>query len=282
MNLWANILHLKYGGPADIFVRVKTLDELKYVLKIAKQEKFPITIIGNGSNVLVKDNGIRGIVIKLNFKDMAMIDEETFNVGAGVQLILLAREAFQRLLTGLEFASGIPGTIGGAIKMNAGAYGGQMSDIVVTTTYLDENMELKTINNEEHNFRYRKSIFAENEKYIIISSIIKLKKGKLEDIKKAMFENTNSRIEKQPINYPSAGSTFKRGEGYIAAKLIDDAGLKGYNIGDAYVSEKHAGFIVNKGNATAKDICSLIEHIKKVVYEKFKVELELEIKILGE
>ncbi len=272
----------KIGGPADIFIKVKTLDELKYVLKVAKHENLPVNIIGNGSNVLVKDNGIRGIVIKLDFKDISMIDDLTFNVGAGYSLILLSKEAAKKLLTGLEFASGIPGTVGGAIKMNAGAYGGEMKDIVISTTYLDENLNLKIIDNKEHEFGYRSSKFIKHDEYIIINSIIKLKKGNLEEINKVMLENSNSRIGKQPINYPSAGSIFKRGEGYITAKLIDEAGLKGYNIGDAYISEKHAGFIINKGNATAKDILSLIEHVKNTIYEKFGIKLDLEIKILGE
>ena len=272
----------KVGGPADIFVKVKTLDELKYVLKIAKQENVQVNIIGNGSNILVKDNGIRGIVIKLDFKDINMIDDVTFSVGAGVSLILLSKEAAKKILTGLEFASGIPGTIGGAIKMNAGAYGGEMKDVVISTTYLDENLNLKTIDNQQHEFGYRSSIFTKHDEYIIVNSIIKLEKGDLEEINRVMLENSNSRIEKQPINYPSAGSTFKRGEGYITAKLIDEAGLKGYNIGDACISEKHAGFIINKGKATAKDICSLIEHVKNTIYEKFRIKLDLEIKILGE
>ena len=272
----------KVGGPADIFVKVKTLEELIYVLKTAKQENVQINIIGNGSNVLVKDNGIRGIVVKLDFKNIDMTDDLTFSVGAGVSLILLAKEAAKKSLTGLEFASGIPGTVGGAIKMNAGAYGGEMKDIVSSTTYLDEDLNLKTISNSENEFGYRSSIFIKYDKYIIINSSIKLKKGNLEEINKVMLENSNSRMEKQPINYPSAGSTFKRGEGYITAKLIDEAGLKGYNIGDAYISEKHAGFIINKGNATAKDICSLIEYVKNTIHEKFGIKLDLEIKILGE
>jgi len=270
----------KVGGPADIFIKVKNLDELKYVLEISKKEQ--VTIIGNGTNILVKDNGIRGIVVKLDFKDVSKIDEETFEVGAGVPLIKLTKDAYDQSLTGLEFASGIPGTIGGAVKMNAGAYGGEMKDVVISTTYLDENMTIKTIDNKDHIFKYRNSVFCENENYIIVKSIIKLKKGEKSSIKDIMEQNSNSRKEKQPINYPNAGSIFKRGDGYIPAKLIDEAGLKGYNIGGAYVSDKHAGFIVNKGNATAKDICNLIEHVKKVVNEKFGVELQLEIKILGE
>lgn len=262
-------------------MRVKNLSELNYVLKIAKQENQQVYIIGNGSNVLVTDDGIRGIVVKLDFKDLSMIDEKTFLVGAGFPLILLSKESLKKSLTGLEFASGIPGTVGGAIKMNAGAYGGEMKNVVYSTTYLDENLDVKTISNKEHDFAYRDSIFLKNENCIIINSVIQLAKGNSKDIEKIMLKNMDSRKEKQPINYPSAGSIFKRGLEYIPARLIDEAGLKGYNIGDAYVSEKHAGFIVNKGNATAKDVLSLIEYIKEIVYEKFKVKLELEIKILG-
>ena len=163
----------KVGGPADIFVKVKTLDELKYVLKVAKQENVQINIIGNGSNILVKDNGIRGIVIKLDFKDIDFIDDLTFNVGAGVSLILLSKEAAKKSLTGLEYASGIPGTIGGAVKMNAGAYGGEMKDIVISTTYLDENLNLKIIDNKEHEFGYRSSKFIKHDEYIIVNSSTK-------------------------------------------------------------------------------------------------------------
>lgn len=177
---------------------------------------------------------------------------------------------------------GIPGTIAGAIKMNAGAYGKEIKDVLVSTTYLDENLELHTITNAENEFAYRTSRFSNNNKDIIISTVLELTKGNKEEIKQIMDVNMNSRKEKQPINFPSGGSTFKRGEDYITAKLIDQCGLKGYNIGDACVSEKHAGFIINKGNATAFDVLKLIEHVKKEVYKKFNKKIELEIEVLGE
>lgn len=182
----------------------------------------------------------------------------------------------------MEFASGIPGTIGGAIRMNAGAYGSEFKDIVISSKYIDKDLKLHEINNKEHEFKYRRSRFNENKSDIIVSSILQLKAGDIEKIKSDMDTNNKSRREKQPINFPSGGSTFKRGDGYITAQLIDKCGLKGYNVGDSYVSEKHAGFIVNKGNATAKDVLSLIDIIKKRVHDEFNVDIELEIEVLGE
>ena len=194
----------------------------------------------------------------------------------------ISNVAYEKGLSGLEFACGIPGTIAGAIKMNAGAYGKEIKDVLVSTTYLNENLELHTITNAENEFNYRKSRFSYNKQDIIISAVLELVPGNKEEIKQIMDDNMNSRKEKQPINFPSGGSTFKRGEDYITAKLIDQCGLKGYNIGDAYVSEKHAGFIVNKGNATACDVLKLIEYVKEEVYKKFNKKIELEIEILGE
>lgn len=188
----------------------------------------------------------------------------------------------KRGLSGLEFASGIPGTIGGAVKMNAGAYGSEFKDILISSQYLDTNLNLKEIDNKEHNFKYRYSRFSENKNDIIISSTFQLKQGNPEEIKELINSNMNSRKEKQPINYPSGGSTFKRGKDYITAALIDKCGLKGYNVGNAFVSEKHAGFIVNKGNAKAKDVIALINIIKEKVYNNFNVNIELEIEIIGE
>lgn len=270
----------KIGGPADIFVTANTVDELKYVLKVAKENNIPVTCIGNGSNLLVKDKGIRGITVKSKFKDITVNGEE-IDVGAGVAIPVLARTAYEHSLSGLEFASGIPGTVGGAINMNAGAYGGEFKDIVINTTYLDENLELHTISKEEQKFSYRDSIFNKSN-YIIISTKLKLKTGDKKAIKDKMEEDSKRRKAKQPINLPSAGSVFKRKKEYIAAEIIDKCGLKGYNINDAYVSELHAGFIVNKGTATAQDVLDLIEHIKNVVKEKYSIELETEIKIIGE
>ena len=185
-------------------------------------------------------------------------------------------------LAGFEFASGIPGTLGGAIRMNAGAYGGEIKDVIVSTTYIDDNLEIHTINKEQNEFAYRESRFIKNNKDIIVSAVLKFSEGNKQEIKEKMNFNFNSRKEKQPVDYPSAGSTFKRGKGYITAQIIDQCGLKGYNIGDAYVSEKHAGFIVNKGNATAKEVLDLINVVKEKVRREFNVDIELEIEILGE
>lgn len=271
---------LKIGGPADLFVKVNNLEELKCVINLAKEHKTPIAVVGNGTNLLVKDKGIRGVTVKLDFKDIKVNGEE-IEVGAGMQVPVLAKLAYENSLSGLEFASGIPGTVGGAIKMNAGAYGGEFKDIVIETTYLDSDLNLKTIANSEHKFDYRYSIFDETND-IIISTKIKLNKDKQENIKNKMKENSIKRKEKQPIDFPNAGSTFKRKNEYIPSEIVDKCGLKGYNIGDAYVSEKHAGFIVNKGKATAEDVLNLIEHIKKTVRKNYNIDLELEIKILGE
>ncbi len=193
----------------------------------------------------------------------------------------LALEMSKKGYTGLEFAVGIPGTVGGAVRMNAGAYGGEMQKVIISTTYMDLDGNIKTIKNEEHKFEYRKSIFTKN-KYIILSTTIQLKKGNINEIEEIISKDTQSRKEKQPYNMPSAGSTFKRKEGIITAKLIDEAGLKGYSIGDAIVSEKHAGFIVNKGNATAQNVLDLIKHVQNEVYNKFNQKIELEIEIMGE
>ena len=272
----------KIGGPADIFVKPKNIDELKNIIKIAKENNIQTTVIGNGSNLLIKDGGIRGIVIKPEFKEIEFLEDNKVRVGSGVLLSKIANEAYNTGLSGLEFASGIPGNLGGAIRMNAGAYGSEFKDIVISSEYLDEDLNIHEISNEEHEFEYRHSRFCENKNDIIISTVLQLKEADKEEIKVKMDENNNSRREKQPINFPNAGSTFKRGEGYITAELIDKCNLKGYNVGDACVSEKHAGFIVNKGNATAKDVLELIDIVKKKVYEKFNVNIELEIEVLGE
>ena len=218
----------------------------------------------------------------MNFKDIEFVDDTKIQIGAGVLLSKIANLVSEKSLTGFDFASGIPGTLGGAIRMNAGAYGGEIKDVLVSTTYIDENLEIHTISNQENEFRYRHSRFIKNNKDIIISAVLQFSRGNKEEIRAKMDCNANSRKEKQPINYPNAGSTFKRGEGYITAQLIDQCGLKGYNIGDAYVSEKHAGFIVNKGNATAKEVLKLIDVVEEKVKEKFGINIELEIEVLGE
>lgn len=275
----------KVGGKADIFIKINDIQDLKYILDFTKKNNIPLTIIGNGSNVLVKDNGIRGITIYLNFDDI-QIDEEKngeviVTVGSGVKLAMLAVILQKKGIAGFEFASGIPGTIGGAIRMNAGAYGKEMKEVVENVTYMDEEGNKHKLENEQMDFSYRHSRFKEKQE-IIIEAQLKFQKEDAEKIKERMDEYRKARMEKQPIDMPSAGSTFKRGTNYISAKLIDDAGLKGYEIGGAQVSEKHAGFIVNKGNATAQDILDLIDYVIKVVYEKFGKILELEVEVIGE
>ena len=270
----------KIGGPADIFIIINNLEELKAVIKFAKNNNVELTCIGNGSNTLVKDKGIRGITIKLNLKEI-LINDNTIKVEAGATLPILAKTACENELSGLEFACGIPGSVGGGIYMNAGAHGVEFKDIVKETTYLDENLDIKTISNEEHNFSHRYSRFFETND-IIISTTLKLQKSNKEEILQKMQTYMTMRKERQPIGLPSAGSVFKRKDNYIPAEIIDKCGLKGYNIGDACISEKHAGFIVNKDKATADNVLELIEHIKTVVKEKYNVDLELEIKVLGE
>lgn len=269
----------KVGGPAKIYITVETIEQLRDTIKILKLENIKYKVIGNGSNLLVKDEGYRGAIIKLSFNSIE-IKENKVEVGAGVKNGMLAQKLLQNEITGFEFASGIPGTIGGAIVMNAGAHGKEMKDIVYSVTYYNcENNEVQTIKNEECNFEYRNSKFK-NSNVIIIKVVLKLQKGNIAEIKQKIDEYKQFRIEKQPIEYPSAGSTFKRGTDFITAKLIDDAGLKGLTIGGAQVSEKHAGFIINKNNATATDIINLIEEVQKIVYEKFNKKIELEIEII--
>lgn len=270
----------KIGGNADIFIKIKTIEELLWALKISKECNIDVTVIGNGTNLLVNDKGIRGIVLKLELDNIEEI-ENGFIVGAGVPIITLSMLAEKRGLTGLEFASGIPGTIGGAVKMNAGAYGGQMQDIITETTYIDENLEIKTLQKEEHKFEYRETIFN-IKNWIIVSTKMILKNEDRNIIKEKMKSYSEKRKQSQPLNYPNAGSIFKRGEEFFTAELIDKCGLKGYKIGDAIVSEKHAGFIVNRGNAKAEDVIKLIQHIQKEVQKKFNKQIELEIKIIGE
>lgn len=273
----------KIGGNADIFIKLRSIEQIEKIVKLSRKINEPLKIIGNGSNILVKDNGIRGIVAKVCTNFYEFVDDETIKVDAGLLNSKVAQILLDKQLSGFEFAAGIPGTIGGAIKMNAGAYGGQMSDIVVSTRYInlsDEQLRIEQIDNEEHEFGYRHSIFSNN--IIILNTTLKLNKGIKEEIQDKMDYNKQSRKEKQPIDKPSAGSTFKRGSDFITAQLIDECGLKGYTIGGAQVSEKHAGFIVNLGNATAKDVLELVEFVKKQVFEKFNKAIELEIEVIGE
>ncbi len=274
----------RIGGNADIFVKVRNVEQVKRIVQLSRKENLPIKILGNGSNVLVRDKGIRGIVAKNCMDSYEFLDSETVRVDAGMLNAKLSRILLDKELSGFEFASGIPGTIGGAIIMNAGAYGSQMSDIVVKTRYIDlsgEDITIKEINNQQHEFDYRKSFFSDKNT-VILSTELKLTRGNSEEIKAKIDNNNQSRKEKQPTDKPSAGSTFKRGTDFITAKLIDECGLKGFTVGGAQVSEKHAGFVVNTGNATADDVINLINIIKEKVFEKFQKNIELEIEIIGE
>lgn len=274
----------KIGGNADIFVKIREINEIEYILKYTKEKKIPLTIIGNGSNILVKDNGIRGITMQIDIQNIEIEKKNNkflVKVGAGVKLGFLAIKLQKQSISGFEFASGIPGTIGGAIRMNAGAYGKEFKEIVKSATYIDKDGNIKELKNEDINFSYRCSRFIECDD-IIIDAILELEEGNEEEIKQKMNEYKNARIEKQPTDFPSAGSTFKRGTDFISAKLIDEAGLKGKTIGGAQVSKKHAGFIINKGNATAKDVLELVDFIIKTIYEKYDKILELEIEVIGE
>ncbi len=272
----------KVGGPAKIFVDIDNFTNLKESITILNKNKIPYKVIGNGSNILVKDEGYSGVILKISFANYKIKKiDNTFiiNVESGVKLGMLAQKFLDYEIEGFEFASGIPGTIGGAIRMNAGAHGKEMKDIIKTVTILDENNEIKTIENNNCNFEYRNSIFS-TKNWIIIEAEIELQKGNKEEIKSKMDEYKKYRIEKQPIEYPSAGSTFKRGKDFITAKLIDDAGLKGYSIGGAEVSTKQAGFIINKNNATAQDIINLIQEVQKIIYKKYKKKIETEVEII--
>lgn len=272
----------KIGGPADVFVEVQNTEEIISLIEYCKQNSIPYMIMGNGSNMLVGDKGIRGVVIQVGkAMNNITIDGEKVTAQAGVLMSTLANAILKAELSGFETLSGIPGTLGGGIYMNAGAYGGELKDVIDTVTYIDESGEIITKPNEELDLSYRHSMF-ETGKYVILSAALKLKKGSYDEIKAAMQEYNKRRSDKQPLSMPSAGSTFKRPEGYFAGKLIQDSGLVGYSVGGAQVSEKHAGFVVNKGGATAADVLALIKHIQDTVEEKFGVCLEPEVRLIGE
>ena len=268
----------KTGGVADFFIKIYTIDELKILLKLCKKNNLPIFVLGNGTNILVKDEGYRGVIINLKFEDIK-INKKMVTVGSGVKNAILAHKLAENSLTGFEFASGIPGTIGGAIKMNAGAYGGEIKDILVNVKCMDYDGNIITLDNKSCEFDYRHSIFF-NKNLIILEANFKLNKGKKEEILNKINELNAKRKEKQPLEYPSAGRTFKRGDGFITAMLIDECGLKGYSIGGAEVSEKHAGFIINKNNATTSDILKLIDYVQNKVLDEKNKKIELEIEII--
>lgn len=279
----------RIGGNAQVFVLGKSFDDIKKIVSICQSNDIPLSVIGNGSNLLVRDEGINGVVLKVHNdsiiiekgKNVKQGDAVYVTVDAGMVLAKLAHILSNENVEGFEFAAGIPGTIGGAIRMNAGAFGLEMKDVVLQTIALNKNSgEIVTFSNEEQNFQYRDSIFKDKN-YIILQSKLMLRYTENpSDIQNKMEEYKKFRLEKQPLEYPSAGSSFKRGEDFITAKIIDDCGLKGYRIGDAQVSTKHAGFIVNVGNATCSDVLNLVQHVKDVVFEKTGKTIEVEIEVL--
>jgi len=279
-----NHTNFKIGGNADIYVIAKTIEQIQMILKLVKQYQIPLIILGNGSNVLVSDQGIRGIVLSIAIQQFEIEknrEEAIITVGAGEPLGKIAYLLLKEEIAGFEFAGGIPGTMGGAIRMNAGAYGGEMKDCIQTVTYITEEGEIKEFSNQECEFSYRHSIFCDKN-FIIVKAKIVLPYGEKQEIQGKMEEYAQSRKEKQPLMFPSAGSTFKRGADFITAKLIDECSLKGYSVGDAQVSTMHAGFVVNTGNATAKDVIEVVNHVKQTVFKKTGKQIELEIELLGE
>ncbi|MGM0396865.1 MAG: UDP-N-acetylmuramate dehydrogenase [Bacillota bacterium] len=272
----------KIGGPADILIIPSSENELIQAVQICTDNDLKYFIMGNGSNLLVRDTGIRGVVIKINEGfDKVKVDGTKITAQAGALLTAVSKVALRNSLKGMEFASGIPGTIGGAIAMNAGAYGGEMKDIVYAVRVLTKENQILSLTNEEMEFAYRNSKVKELD-WIVLSVELLLEKGEYKEIDGRINELTSQRTTKQPLELPSGGSTFKRPEGYFAGKLIDDAGLRGLRHGDAQVSEKHCGFIVNRGETTYKEVMELIGVIQKTVRDKYGVELEMEIKRVGD
>lgn len=272
----------RIGGPARLFVTPEDVSMLRDVLEFCKDNNIETFILGNGSNLLVSDKGFDGVVIQIykKFNSINVLGN-TVSAGAGTLLSEVSAQAYKHSLKGFEFASGIPGTIGGAVIMNAGAYGGEMRDVVSEVTVITKDNEVKTLHQEDFNFGYRRSSMMDN-KDLIISVGLELQYGNKEEIKALRDELNQKRASKQPLQYPSAGSTFKRPEGNYAGKLIMDAGFRGYSVGGAQVSEKHCGFVINTGNATAADVIELTKRIKDKVYAENNIMLELEVKLLGD
>lgn len=273
----------RIGGPADLFLTPESIEQIEALSGLFRREDVPFLVLGNGSNVLVGDKGIRGVVIQLGNRFAGCeVTGNTMKAQAGMKLSRLAGIALEHSLTGLEFAAGIPGTFGGALFMNAGAYEGEMSQVVTDVTYLDTDGTVKEVDAKECDYGYRTSIFTKNPDLIVLGGTVELTKGDPTKIREKMDDFAERRVSKQPLHLPSAGSTFKRPEGYFAGKLIQDAGLMGFCIGGASVSEKHAGFVVNDKGATAKDVCDLMEEVQKRVMSEFGVMLEPEVRFLGE
>lgn len=274
-------IYFKVGGPVDILLTPNTVQQLKDAITICKKNKIPFYVIGNGSNLLVKDGGIRGVVIKLSELNKIERVGNKIIAECGALLKDVSTEAVKGALSGFQFACGIPGSVGGAVFMNAGAYDGEISFVIESAEVLDENQEIIVLTKEQLNLGYRQSIVMEKG-YVVLSATFNLTPGDKEKIQARVDELTTRREERQPLEYPSAGSTFKRPEGYFAGKLIEDAGLKGFTIGGASVSDKHAGFVVNNGNGTAKDVLDVIYHVRDEVKRQFGVDLYPEVRILGE
>ncbi len=276
-----NHTSFKIGGPADYLIEAERTEQVPRIMDVLRRWGVPYIIMGNGSNMLVRDSGIRGAVIKISgLTSACTVVGNQITAEAGILLSRLSSEALKYGLSGLEFASGIPGTLGGGIFMNAGAYGGELKNVIQSVTYADESGKIRTAHGEALDFGYRHSMFS-GRQCVILSAVLELVPGQYEDIRVRIADYTRRRTEKQPLAMPSAGSVFKRPAGHFAGSLIEAAGLKCYTIGGAMVSEKHAGFIVNKGGATAQDVLDLIAFIQKTVEEKFSVRLEPEIKIIG-
>lgn len=276
-----NHTYTQLGGKADLFITPKTYQEVQEIVKLANEEELPFTLLGNGSNLIVKDGGIRGIVLSLKRLNTITRKENSIIAQSGAAIIGASKRALDEYLSGLEFACGIPGTVGGALFMNAGAYGGEIKDVLMEAKVVSREGALLTLSPEDLDLGYRTSNIPDKG-YIVLEATFNLQPGEYEDIKAIMDDLTFKRESKQPLEYPSCGSVFKRPPGYFAGKLIQDSELQGKGVGGAEVSTKHAGFIVNKANATAHEYISVIEMVQRVVMEKFNVPLEREVKIIGE
>jgi len=281
-ELMSNHTSFKIGGPADVMVFPSNSAQIGEIIKYFINSKTPYMVMGNGTNLLVSDNGIRGVVIKIyDNMDNCSVKGEFMELEAGMLISKASKIALQNSLSGLEFAEGIPGTIGGAVTMNAGAYIGEMAMVVNQTEYMDTNGNIITVTGQEHDFSYRTSIIQKT-KGIVLKTRLKLNEGDYPKIKELMDDFNFKRRDKQPLEWPSAGSVFKRPKGYFVGKLIDDCGLRGFSVGDARISDKHSGFIINTGTATCKNVLELIKHIQRTVKERFDVELEPELRIVGD
>lgn len=274
-------VNFKVGGPADILLIPNSKEQVIKSIKICKENNIPFYLIGNGSNILVRDGGFRGVVLSLKNVKNIYVDGEKIEAECGVMLKEVSDKAIENSLTGFEFACGIPGTIGGAVFMNAGAYDGEIKNVIKEAEVLDRDGNIKVLSKEELELGYRTSKVMKDN-LVVISATFELTKGDKEKIRERVNELTEKRESKQPLEYPSAGSTFKRPEGYFAGKLIQDAGLKGASLGGAAVSEKHSGFVINKDGATAEDVLNLIAHVQNEVKKQFGVELHTEVRIIGE